>query len=568
MLRPVLAGAWLCLIAPLGLLAQAVPPGTQQGVPIVRSIVIAGAKEVAEPALLDAIGFKAGQPLADTPDPISETIRLHYRDEGYTFALVHSEFDAASGVLSVTIDEGVIDGVEFQGIDEPLMRRFSDEFALRAGDVFNSQRARQALDVLLRPTRGAVSPGAVHSPSFADSGDLRRRRGSFDLVDRNGQRILIVGLREPVGRFKVVPDLGEREDWFSSVDGFAPSLGMGIAIFDHKRYNHTFVAGHLSYKIASERAGYTLGFERPLFGATKVYVGGELHDLTASDDHWQASPIEASLAALGPRRSFRDYYRRRGVQINASLRPYPQIEALFAWRGERHEPLSTASDFSLWNGDERFRPNAAALDGRLSALVFGASADSHGFERESLEASYRRHQLETPFGARLNDPEWKRDPRPIWRLDWTSEVSAPDAFGSDFDFRRHIVTGRARVLISEHQNVGVRAIRGWSGGVLPPQRLFAIGGIGSVHGYEFKEATGAALSLLNLEYQVGWRGGLSAIGFFDAGHVRAAANGAASPWLQGVGFGVGLGGLRIDFGYKTNAVPSSLKVLLRFDRTF
>ena len=60
-------------------------------------------------------------------------------------------------------------------------------------------------------------------------------------------------------------------------------------------------------------------------------------------------------------------------------------------------------------------------------------------------------------------------------------------FGSDFDFRRHILTGRARVLISEHQNFGVRAIRGWSGGALPPQRLFAIGGIGSVHGYEFKE---------------------------------------------------------------------------------
>ena len=199
MLRPVLAGAWLCLIAPIGLLAQdlaargerlaafgapnaaaalgtpfgrrcipagcvappsntpgilgrhalpagrivalgatpdvhhgLLPPGTQQSAPIVRSIVIAGAKEVAEQALLDAIGFQAGQPLADTPDQISETIRLHYRDEGYTFALVNSQFDAASGVLSVTIDEGVIDGVEFQGIDEPLMRKLHDEFALRA----------------------------------------------------------------------------------------------------------------------------------------------------------------------------------------------------------------------------------------------------------------------------------------------------------------------------------------------------------------------------------------------------------------------------------------------------
>jgi hypothetical protein len=553
------------LIVPAGLLAQDLPPNAQQSAAIVRSIAIAGAKEVAEPAILDAIGVTLGQPLASPPDQVSETIRQHYRDEGYTFARVTSELDAASGVLSVTIDEGVIDGVEFQGIDEQLVRRFHEEFALRAGDVFNSERARQALDVLLRQTRGAVRPGAIYTPTLTDG--ERRRRGTFDVVDRNGQRILIVGLREPAGRFKVVPDLGEREDWFSSVDGFVPSLGMGIAVFDHERYNHTFVAGHLSYKFASERTGYALGFERPLFGVTKVYVGGELHDLTASDDHWQVSPLEASLAAVGPRRSYRDYYRRRGVQINASVRPHPQVEALFAWRGERHEPLSTASDFSFWNDDEPFRPNVAALDGRLNAVVIGASADSHGFERESLEASYRRHQLETPFGARLDDPGWKRDPRPIWRIDWTSEISEPGAFGSDFDFRRHIVTGRGRVLISEHQNFGVRAIRGWSGGVLPPQREFAIGGIGSVHGYEFKEATGNSISLLNLEYELGWRGGLTALGFFDTGRVGA-ASGGPSPWLKGVGFGVGVGGFRIDFGYKTDAIPSSLQVLLRFERTF
>ena len=191
--------------------------------------------------------------------------------------------------LSLDIDEGAIDGVVFQGIDEKLARTFADEFALRAGDVFNSRRARQALDVLLQADarRRQCRPASTRrrSPTAAT---CRQRRGTFDLVDRNGERILLVGLREPPGRFRIVPDLGEREDWFSSVDGFVPSLGMGIAVFDHDRFNHTFVAGHLSYKIASERAGYALGFERPLFGTTKLYVGGELHDLTASDDQWQA----------------------------------------------------------------------------------------------------------------------------------------------------------------------------------------------------------------------------------------------------------------------------------------
>ena len=33
---------------------------------------------------------------------------------------------------------------------------------------------------------------------------------------------------------------------------------------------------------------------------------------------------------------------------------------------------------------------------------------------------------------------------------------------------------------------------------------------------------GDSLALLNLEYELGWRGGLKAIGFFDAGRARAA----------------------------------------------
>src|SRR5262249_15974531 len=157
-----------------------------------------------------------------------------------------------------------------------------------AGDVFNRRRARQALDVLLRPTRGAIQPGRIfeRGTTFHDSRQLNERardtRGTFDLVTRDGQRILLVGLRDPRRGVKVVPDLGDREDWFSGVDGFVPSLGFGAAVFDHREFNHAYVAGHFSYKTAAGRAGYALGFERPFFRERKLYVGGELHDLTAS----------------------------------------------------------------------------------------------------------------------------------------------------------------------------------------------------------------------------------------------------------------------------------------------
>lgn len=554
-LLTILAGS-LCVLIPSAAHAQD-PAPSQPPPPQVRDIRVAGNKEFSEPMVRDAARVRIGDAFSDSTEHVAETVERAYREQGYAFARVKATFDASSGILALTVDEGVIDAVEFEGVEEKIARVFKEDFALRAGDVFNRPRARQALDALLRQTRGAVRR------------DLRRgRTGAFDLIDRNGRRVLVISLQEPAGRFKATPDMGEREDWFTPVDGFVPSLGFGAAVFDHEQFNHAYVAGHLSVKLASGNVGYALGFERPLFGAPKLFLGGELHDLTASDDQWQVSSSEASLAAIGPRRSYRDYYRRRGVQISGALRVHPHAELLFAWRGERHSALQTESDFSFWNGDEPFRPNLAARDGRLNAIVVGASIDGRGFDRESLEGTYRRHQLETPFGERLVDLNRPREQAPIWRVDWTSEISGAGALGGDFDFRRHIVSGRARMRLSPHQDFGVRAIGGWSDGVLPPQRQFAIGGIGSVHGYGFKEATGDTLQLLNLEYLLGWRNGLHLAGFFDAGRVNLRDTRADAPWLKGVGWGIGVSDVRIDFGYKLDAVPSSLQVLVRLGRTF
>jgi len=66
--------------------------------------------------------------------------------------------------------------------------------------------ARRGSDVVLQPkTRGAVSPGpeSIRRPS-RQRRLTRRAGGSFDLVDsRDGQRRpLVVGLKEPEGRFK------------------------------------------------------------------------------------------------------------------------------------------------------------------------------------------------------------------------------------------------------------------------------------------------------------------------------------------------------------------------------
>ena len=79
------------------------------------------------------LGVQPGQPLPDTPEHPPKSSRNTIATR-LTFARITPRFDPASGVFTLAIDEGVIDGVEFQGVDDPSGASFTSRAA--RGDVF------------------------------------------------------------------------------------------------------------------------------------------------------------------------------------------------------------------------------------------------------------------------------------------------------------------------------------------------------------------------------------------------------------------------------------------------
>src|SRR5215203_2316545 len=172
--RILLLGVALCCVAPPvraeGPLVQATQPPTQPPA-LLKTVSIDGAQELGRDSILEAGRLRIDEPLPELPDDIAARIERQYRHEGFTFAEVTAAFDEASGTLTLTIDEGRIDDVEFTGVTGERARSLAADFAMRAGDIFNRSRAGDALQALLRPTRGAISPA----------------RKAFDVVQRNGQ---------------------------------------------------------------------------------------------------------------------------------------------------------------------------------------------------------------------------------------------------------------------------------------------------------------------------------------------------------------------------------------------
>jgi hypothetical protein len=558
----ILAVLCLCLLRfPSVSLCQTPPPSEPR--PLLKQLVVKGATVFTAEDVSWLLDVREGTRLPHEPEHIAELLQRHYHREGYTAAEVRAAYDDSASRLVLEVDEGRIDAIEIYGVRPDTAERYRNALSLRPGDVFNRRIVRRDVTRVLGETNGSVRVGRPRRGRTPDVGD------DIDLIHRNGQRVLVIPLREDNARFSLGTGADGREDLFSPVDGLSPALDLEGAMFDSDARNYTLFSGFASYKFAPERPGYSLGFERSFGSRVRWYGGVEVHDLTASDDRWRLSTVEQTLVALAFKNTFRDYYRRRGVQIHAALRAGRSHEILASWRRDRHEPLSNETNYSFFRDDHVFRENAAIVPADVRAVVLGYTFDSRGLDTASIGAAYRRHLVEDLFRSVTRQGFG-------WRVDWTGEIGRHEAFGEQA-YQRHIVNARAYVPLGPRQSLSARLLLGESGGSLPSERRFALGGVGSVHGYRFKEAVGERMALVNLEYRISlnreveWappHAGLAGLIFYDAGRVGRPLFESTSSWLSGRGVGLQAGTLRVELGFRAADIPGSRQILVRLNPTF
>ena len=543
-----IAGLTLLLSVPA--LAQEPKPDPVPVVPLQR-VVLQDSRVFTSEDVAWLLHLRTGSRLPAPPAEIARRLKGLYEQEGFAAASVRASFEEATGTLTVTVDEGRFEGFAFRGATPELERRVREELdraGIREGEPFNAAATRRAVRRVLGLTNGGF------------------RLKDIDLVEREGKRVVLIPVEKREREIKLSAGTGGREDLFSPVDGFTPGATLEGIVYDPSGFNYTLVSGFLSWKFGRETAGYSLGVERPLLTNTRLFIGTEIHDVTASDDRWRVAHAEQTLAGVFVKRTFRDYYRRRGVQVHAGFRPSTHQEVLAAWRRDRHEPLSNTTDFSLFRRDAEFRENAGVADAEVGALVLAYAFDSRGLNRETISDRYQRHLLDDLY---RNVPRGGRG----WRADWTSEI-AGHGFGGDCEFTRHILNVRGGMPAGPHQSVAARALLGWSDGSLPVEREFAIGGIGTIHGHRFKAAAGEGMTLFNVEYALDVEGqyienpnALRVLLFFDAGRIRQPLRGS-DEWLTGLGAGVQLGPVRFEWGFNPDEGVKSGQWLVRLARGF
>lgn len=269
--------------------------------------------------------------------------------------------------------------------------------------------------------------------------------------------------------------------------------------------------GSGGYGLASEDLCYRAGGELYTFYSPSLSqdnlaaVGGELHDLTDTQDAWLLPEEENTVDALLFRRDFRDYYQRRGWSAYTAhnLGGVLQLTGRYQW--DQFYSLDQSVKWGLFEGNfgrEAFRPNPPVDEDQIRSL----RAD-----------------------VQLDTRDRRADPGRGWFANALFE-RAGGFLGGDARFKRYLADVRRYQPLGPGARLDLRLRLGTAKRPLPRQYLYDLGGYGTLQGYGFKEFTGDRVVLFNAEYWIDadrqWHSDLPADGL----HLGAFL-GAGSAWF-------------------------------------
>ncbi|HEY2027402.1 MAG TPA: hypothetical protein VGG78_10360 [Gemmatimonadaceae bacterium] len=211
------------------------------------------------------------------------------------------------------------------------------------------------------------------------------------------------------------------------------------------------------------------------YGAT---IGAQLFDMVDGVESWQLSNAEVGLASFLFRRDYRDYYRRHGGRLFATLRATESADLTLTYGDERWLSRETRNPPALFSEDRGWRPNPAMDAGRFHLADATLRVDTRNDELNPWAGWYLLADLE--YGAGTID---ELAPTSAGVRDLTTAGVVTRYQRGFLDVRRY-----NRLAPTAALNLRL-VLGGWIGGdALPLERRLSIDGPGTVPGFDFRSA--------------------------------------------------------------------------------
>lgn len=342
---------------------------------------------------------------------------------------------------------------------------------------------------------------------------------------------------------------------YNRVDGLLCFLGVEYARYSLMHPRFLALRGWPSARADNY---YEVTLEQPLFTPDSFSLGVSFYDRVAwtREDQNMITDAENTLLALFFREEFRNYHRRDGFSVFAHHRFTPRIHARIEYSND--ELGSLEAQQHVWTAFRRgldWQENPPLMRG-----VLGGAEEYEGNLRGTV-AEFDYDGTDEITGAG-------------WRFGLVTEF-AGRSLGGDYDYRKHRVDASHLMVLSPSQTLYAKGAWGIASGTdFPSHKLFHLGGISNLRGYDYNQFDGKNLLFFSVEYGVWVAPEFATVYFFEGGQTWYGTSGFDNEEMKydiGIGFlldAPGAGDIRIDVARPTTTEDADIKVILRVDTEF
>jgi surface antigen Omp85-like protein len=303
---------------------------------------------------------------------------------------------------------------------------------------------------------------------------------------------------------------------------------------------------------------YAMRLDQPIASKRRGHVGISVYRRTDDDEFGQVGDVENALAALFFHWDYKDWFEREGYALDAEYKWKDHWIVSGRYDQDTYRSITEIGDatMGIFRRTAEWRANPAVDDGNLRSATFGLGFDSRSNPKAPRRGMYHKVLVETAGGD----------------------------LGGDFGYKRYTADLRAYFAPGPSHTAKVRAMLGTTseGDALPFQKTFAVGGIGTLRAYPFRQYRGRHMFLTNGDWT--WelfkrssrnamlKTGFAAVAFTDFGLAWDAPTwdlGQRRPaWDAGLGVGTTDETLRVYFAKDLRSGSSPIQVTLRIARSY
>ncbi|MBL7959286.1 BamA/TamA family outer membrane protein [bacterium] len=239
------------------------------------------------------------------------------------------------------------------------------------------------------------------------------------------------------------------------------------------------IYGEAGYAFSEKALRYQLGVDKVWGSQFRFTVGGELHDLTSTQDGLLVGDIENAVNALILKNDYRDYFRTVGYSFQVSQNLNESLRLVAAYKVDDYSNMQNHVNWAVLFPKQDFRVNPAIDEGHMVSYSGAVELNT-----VSTISAGKKH---------------------FKRVGWNILAEGERSFkqlNSDFKFTRYTLSVARYQPISQWENIDARIMVGAGTGDLPLQKIFSVGGISTLRGHSYKAFTGNQMALANIEYRV------------------------------------------------------------------